>query len=63
MCQLSSAQLLCEGLVATRQLSCQVSCNLSAELHPVDTSAEQCYLSSAAIYQLTATRPVAVSSI
>ena len=33
--QLSSAPLLFEGSVATRQLSCQVSCNLSAELHLV----------------------------
>ena len=44
MCQLSSAQPLSEGSVATRHLNCQVSRNLSAELHPVNSD-EICHLS------------------
>jgi len=35
MCLLSSAQLPSEGSIATRQVSCQVRCSLSAQLHSV----------------------------
>jgi len=49
--QLSSAQLPSEGSIATRQVSCQVRCSLSAELHPV-SSDETSHLSCNVLAQL-----------